>query len=257
MKGRKKQCQGGIAMRLVAGIISRSFICLLLMPCVVWLSCYWYKRTASCVHYEFSFPLSSMTADAITDQIAQQGNRNSKAHQLATECPIIKNITLEYVPQGVVCSIKCHEPKFIINNSHVVLSNYSVVTPELFSPELLHQISHIKVVDAIDTAVSASLFDCVVERSVPVQEQFALIWHHEWFVLYEDALNSKYSLLARADQTITSSILTQYHAIINSHKNNSKKKKHDSSWIVDIRFDNQIILCAQKGGQGYGKINVR
>ena len=244
-------------MKVFVGTISKAFMFIALLPLMVWISCYWYRSSALCLYCDFSFPLSEYVTTTIMQTIQSPGNRFKNARLLLEQFNVIKAIDFEYAPQGFVCEVSCFKPIFIMNNIYVVLTNRAVVAPELFQELQLQTIAHITNEQPIADCVAKELYDCITTIDLELKEQFTVTWRHARDVLYCDKINTQYALQARSDQIITPQMIQHYHTVIALHKTRPiKKKNHVGLWIIDIRFDNQIILCAQKGGQGYGKINA-
>lgn len=200
-----------------------------------------YKKTTTHSRILLNCPstIHPKTINEITQFCEQKAtlNNTSWLKELEEQYPVISHIQLKKDNRDTLTiSINAHTCKALINNS-ICISEHGAQYPlEQFNP------SSIKIVPQItlEQSEDSKPFNTFLKEVTPeILEQYEIIWHSP-YKIYLKPKNKKHCLLIRANNIPNETSLKVIHYI--SNKETLKK-----NMILDTRFNNQIVVFANRG----------
>ena len=160
--------------------------------------------------------------------------------QLQKDFPIIKNVRLAKENNTLTISVDPHSCKAIVNNEVCIAYDGSSYPLKQFNDALMQQIPTI----ITSSQVTPDCINFIKNIAPEILNDYNISWHspYEIYLQPHDAL---FKFLIRHDHIPNYYYLTLGAAICN----NDESKKNN---IIDIRFNDQIILFANRG-KGNGK----
>ncbi len=176
------------------------------------------------------------------------------AQQIKTQFPYIKHVSITQIPKILLIDLQILEPRFAINEGYVLLDLNRIESSEVFKKNIVSELPSVK----IDTFTDNS------EQLDPLCYESLNVIPEELRVNYSCYLRNNHEILFTHKKQPQFVILADLHSVNNLQKLNlCNKVKHEmelrksftpkmsTKWIVDIRFDNQVIVFS-RGGKGHG-----
>jgi hypothetical protein len=157
-------------------------------------------------------------------------------------------------------TIQVAKPCCMINQELVFTKNSTVVHKQVFTPLSIQSLPTV-FVDEIALQKEQGLHgfqQCIAKLPDTLFVEYKVTWMNAMHVRLYDKSQPQFSIVFSTDRLPDTQILTACTAIkqdiLSRNKNTGEKKRRSnvSNWAADIRFNNQIVLYAEKGDRGHG-----
>jgi hypothetical protein len=160
--------------------------------------------------------------------------------------PILSAVTIQYShPLHATVTYDLVAPYACFNDTMGLLPNGTLIPTDIFTPEFIETIPHIKVPMALlsQSELPETLKSCFKNMPADIQNRFHCTWHDEHTCHYHDHANPLYTLVYEGYTPPTQKDVALYDAVIAQYIPRNKK---DES-LIDLRFKNQVIISHGKG----------
>ena len=216
--------------------------------------CCWYSIWAFsyflCSINTYKFTIDTFLAPGeqavIKESIKEWGMRNSFDSSLTTHLfhsfPYIDSVSARLLPNGRMhCAIKAHKPLGYINQTHLLLSDNTLINAKLYDDTITQELPAL-------TISSAS----ILEESIPFIAKIPqhLIYEYDITIMSQTDIR----LIDRAYPNFN--IRIDHDNIRTFSPDNCNRIKEDlitknllsqQRWVVDARFTNQLVVRSFKG----------
>lgn len=175
--------------------------------------------------------------------------------------PFIESLHIALLPNHMLhYTIHAAKPCCMVNQELVFTKNSTLVHKQLFTQLSIQGLPTI-FVDEIALQKEQGLRglqQCITQLSHTLFVDYKVAWINAMHVRLYDKNQPHFSIVFSTDRLPDTRILTACTSIkqdISSLKKNTGEKRGRSSishWAADIRFNNQIVLYAEKGDRGHG-----
>ncbi len=219
-------------------------------------SCLWLNHQLFTINrYIFSFDqtISDKTQQKIAAYVEANQlsifNGPAIADAIQERFSFVHNVTLSYLPIGVVCvEIIADQPEYWINNTQVITRKGSLYAKKVFTKHNLALLPSIAIsFDEDQQALPTRLHDVVTNLPSHVFTTYDFEWDTEHIIWLRDKEKPQFAIVFAADQLPTEKVLfgcTQIKQVL--HQRLALECK--THWVADIRFNDQIIVYKGLGG---------
>lgn len=173
--------------------------------------------------------------------------------------PFVTSIAITRLPHNIMqYTIHVAEPCCMINQELAFTKNNTLVHKNIFTPTTMHSLPTM-FVDEVALQKEQGMLNlqqCVTELPHTLFNDYKIAWFNPMHLRLYDKNQPNFSIVFSVDrlpdeQTITACTTIKQN-LPSPKKNRYEKKGHAnmSSWAADIRFNNQIVLYAEKGDGG-------
>jgi len=173
--------------------------------------------------------------------------------------PFIESIAIALLPNNILqYSIAVAGPCCIVNQELAFTKNNNLVNKQIFTPTRIQNIPTM-LVDEVALQKEQGLHSfqqCVTELPRSLFTDYDVAWFNPMHLRLYDKNQPRFSIVFSVDRlpdtrTITAcSSIKQNLPSANKNRHEKRGRSNASSWAADIRFNNQIILYAEKGDGG-------
>lgn len=201
--------------------------------------------------FTFDNRLSSDVCQHITHTIEQQAVSGSCYSEIAVTItktfPCIDSVSLHHCAPGVLaCEVTSVQPLVHVNNTHVVSTEGLLLTPDYFSPTLLHTLRTISV-DHLQERMPKSFITTAHALAPTLLDRYDARWIDDKKILLQEKEAPHFSIICNAQRLPDEQLLAQYQQLRTAYINTSKKVSKTQQWSADIRFKDQIVIACQGG----------
>lgn len=175
--------------------------------------------------------------------------------------PFIESLHIILLPNHMLqYTIQVAKPCCMINQELVFTKNSTLVHKQVFTSASIQHLPTI-FVDEIALQKEQGLYgfpQCIAKLSQTLFVDYKVTWINAMHVRLYDKNQPEFSIIFSTDRLPDAHILTACTAIkqdiLSLKKNTGERKRRSnvSNWAADIRFNNQIVLYAEKGDRGHG-----
>jgi len=175
--------------------------------------------------------------------------------------PFIEFITIALLPNNIMqYTIDIADPCCIVNQELAFTKNNTLVSKHIFTPTSIQNLPTV-LVDEVALQKDQGLLSfqqCVTQLSHSLFTDYNVAWFNPMHVRLYDKQQPQFSIVFSIDRLPDARAITACTTIkqnLPSPKKNRYQKKGRSNasiWAADIRFNNQIVLYAEKGDRGHG-----
>lgn len=222
---------------------------------------YFSKRSVIKTRF-FVCEIDPVLSDATKKEIQQfvqplgQVCAQNVCNQLQEQFLCIKSTSYQLLADNSVqLNIIAYDPCCIVNQSHVLLDNDCIVSKDFFAEVITQNLSCVYMdSEEIANYEQTKLLSAFLQKITPeIIENYSIEWRDECMISLTDKQQKKFVIVCQADQAPDASMCIQCDQV--KHELNEKgvfSHRTKTNWIADVRFENQIIVRADKGGTGNG-----
>ena len=213
-------------------------------------------RSIQCCLFK-NIPITVRHNDTVHARYAQELNNNiiamihSYGPTITTQhCkdhfPILSHLAIRYTfPLHASVDYTIASPDTCLNKSVSLLPNGIIVSRDLFSQDLLTIIPHITIPISVLCAAELpkTLKSYAKNNLHDTLERFSCTWQNDYTCFYHDQKNTEYTLLYQGYAPPSVQDIALYDRVITQYKPNNKH----TSWLVDLRFKNQVVISPDQG----------
>lgn len=244
--------------------LKKIIIALFFVGTCLWLS-YQYRPDMTLVYPDdCSFTLDSKFSYAIKLQIQSFIDAAYKENKKPTyllpsiesEFPSIKSIIVDMQnPDQLNFTIQSFQPMFMVNNSYIICQEGQVFGKQIFDNKVIARLENVTYEGLLHRKDINRLIDFVASLSDPILKDFSIRWLGKYNVWLDSKKGDDVALLVGYSMPPTISDIAECRnlrgqVIDKPCKNkHGKQCKNSSTWVCDLRFDQQIVLFStNKGG---------
>ncbi len=175
--------------------------------------------------------------------------------------PFITSITIALLPNNIMqYTMDIANPCCIVNQELAFTKNNTLVSKHIFTPTSIQNLPTV-LVDEVALQKDHGLLSfqqCVTALPSSLFTDYNVAWFNPMHVRLFDKTQPQFSIVFSVDRLPDARAITACtsikHNLPSPNKNRYKKKgqSNTSNWAADIRFNNQIVLYAEKGDRGHG-----
>lgn len=175
--------------------------------------------------------------------------------------PFIESIHIALLANNMMqYTIHVAKPCCTINHELVFTENHTLLNKQIFTPASIQELPVI-FVDEVAIQKEQGLHglqQCIASLPLTLFSDYKVTWMNAMHVRLYDKNEPRFSIVFSADRLPDTRTLAACSSIkqdISSLKKNIDKKRgqlNTNHWAADIRFNNQIVLYAEKGDRGHG-----
>lgn len=175
--------------------------------------------------------------------------------------PFIESIAITLLPNNIMqYTIHAAKPCCIVNQELAFTHNNTLVNKQIFTPTHIQNLPAI-FIDEIALQKEQDLCglqDCITNLLPSLFAEYTVAWYSPIHMRLYDKSQPQFSIIFSADHlpdTRTISACTTLKQNLPPPKRNrftKNRQSNNGNWAADIRFNNQIILYADKGDRGHG-----
>jgi len=189
--------------------------------------------------------------------------------------PFVESIHITLLPNSMMqYTVHISQPCCIVNQELAFIKNNTLTHKQIFNPTSIQNLPSV-FVDEIALQKKHGLHNfqhCITSLSQDLLNDYNVAWFSEVYVRLHEKNHPQFSIIFSADrlpdtrtisactaikQDLVKQALLQNTPLLAKlplKKNTFEKKRqlNTSNWAADIRFNNQIVLYAEKGDRGHG-----
>ena len=201
-----------------------------------------------------SADISAQITGAIERHVCAGKSYANIAAAIIQEFSCVDDIVLHHCAPGVLYGdIISVQPLIHVNDTHVVSNDGVVMSPDNFSPALLHTLHVIRVDNLDEKACMPHSFITTVQALIPsFLDSYDAYWVDENKLVLLEKESPHFSLICNAQKLPDERLVACCQQLKNDVCSKVSKKQY---WAADIRFEHQIILTngvACQGGVAHG-----
>ncbi len=142
--------------------------------------------------------------------------------------------------------IKTHEPLVKISDDQLVTMNGEILSQRFFDTNLLSQLDLVQVSLPVNPDKIPILVKTITDSiQADLLKSYSMVWIDEHTIRLQDKQNSRITIVC-SDETLPDESMQAKCAALAQDK---LSQKPNVRWKADIRFEDQIIVSMDKGGQ--------
>jgi hypothetical protein len=165
-------------------------------------------------------------------------------NQLYEQLCAIKFCSFSYQPDKTVCiTIKNAKPVLCINNDKVITQNGCIQDRLLFDQNYVAQLPTVQA----RSLLSKRVIEWLIALPPTIFKNYNLEYNHTHSITLYPKNNCSYAFLVSGQQTLSEHFLQKCSDQLSHHTIGKK-----DTILYDLRFENYVIIYAQKGGADHG-----
>lgn len=229
-------------------VIKYTTSCTLLFGCwySIWLFSY-FLCSISDYNLHIDSRLAHDEQDAITKSIKEWGMRNSFGSSFNSHLfhsfPYIDILTARLLPQGLMyCTVTAQKPEWNINETLLLLADRSIVNASLYQDSITQELPALLVPKVQDINELIPVISLIPQK---LAQGYALTVYHENDIVLVDRQHQNFSI--RIDQENIKQFNPDQCNRIKEDLIERKLLSPRRRWVVDARFNNQLVVRSFKG----------
>ena len=182
------------------------------------------------------------------------------AQKLKENFPAITHVSFQTVPaQMCVAEVTLSEPQVRLNDHKLLCANGSLMPLHMVEPKTIVTVPAVQF-DTSQQITSLTMQEkkWLCELAPIMCQSYKVIWHDAYQIELIDKQEPWFEITTNIFVKPIDTLIKHCNEIKQKVKNERlasiKKEQKNSHYIADIRFENQIIISAHKGGKVYGSI---
>lgn len=188
----------------------------------------------------------------------EQYMTTSKAVSLSTvvsalhdQFPYIESVAVQKLPiKTMMVTIRGGHPSFRINNDKILTRQGLVLAEDFFNVSCLKFLPHINIAACLleEKTKNGFLMSSLLCIPATFFEHFKITWLTMFEMWLHDKRYPQFHMLCTLDNFSKKTMMHHYKTMRGILQKRGTSSKIPLEWVVDMRFQDQIIVFAKKGG---------
>lgn len=167
--------------------------------------------------------------------------------QLKAKFPTINRFSTQLLPSGTMyCQVDADKPLVTINERSIITKSGIVGDSSLYATHRVARLYNIHC-DAPQT-LDVHSARCIEQIPVAILSRYHVQWISECELVLQDKNDPTFSIMCTAHMLPDVSMIDQCRLCKDACAAQGPSRRMQLSWIADVRFNQQIVIYAQKGG---------
>jgi hypothetical protein len=182
------------------------------------------------------------------------------AQKLKENFPAVTHVSFQTVPTHVcVAEIALSEPQVCLNDHKILCTNGGLMPMYMVEPTAITKVPLVQF-DASEqiTVLTTQEKKWLSEFSPALCQSYVVVWHDAYQIELIDKKDPWFGITTNIFVKPIDKLIQHCNVIKKKVEidrlASTKKEQKNSHCMADIRFENQIIISAHKGGKVYGSI---
>jgi hypothetical protein len=243
----KKRIKDGCLAIVLKGATVKKRIFFFGFLCVSLIGLSWYSASFFTTEkYEcIADPLLSDECRASLETYVADALKNKKEpllliQELQKNFPVLKKITIAYLPSCICVTVSAHEPLCVINDSVAMIANHDVCAKNIFSSIALKTCPSLTVAQESMGTIQQLLPKIFALIPTDFYHLYDLVVTNDHSLRLVDKANPQFAIMYSVDRPFSSEIVAQCDRLKENMLVSGSFNK-GVEWIADIRFADYIV----------------
>jgi|SRR3989339_491583 len=213
------------------------------------------------IDHIFSQPMQLEIKDFIDQAYKKSKNPKNLLPKIESHFPAIKSIVIDMSSlekedslKVLKFTIQAYQPIFLLNDEHVICEQSKMLSKATFDPKELKKLENISFEGAPIPKSMHHLMTFFESLKYPILQDFSVRWIDKHAIWLDQKTGKDLSLLVGYDFVPSKHDVAQCRnlrgQIVDKPCKDKRGKpcKNNSSWVCDLRFDQQIVLFSTNKG---------